>query len=129
MENKYGKESPEVIGYKNKMTDEDMYIDYALESASRLDSLYKAITDWTLEEKKQAKEDMYDSIKLKFTEIEFLSDRYKGFYENLQPNNTYFMSFLRYNSQLDVLEEEFQKNFHGDIKLYLAHLKENYPSL
>jgi predicted aminopeptidase len=129
MEHKYGRNSPEVVAYKNKMTDEEIYINYALESAFRLDSLYKEITDRSLDEKKLAKEAMYDNIKINFTKLEFLSNRYEGFFENLQPNNTYFMSFLRYNSQLDELEEEFQRNFQGDIKLFLVHLKESYPSL
>lgn len=129
MENKYGSNSQEVLNYKYKMKDEEMYIDYALESASRLDSLYKAVKDWSIDEKKRAKEEMYESIKKDFSQLKFLSNRYEGFYENLKPNNTYFMSFLRYNSQLDELEDEFQRDFKGDINLYLAYLKENYPSL
>lgn len=129
MENKYGSNSQEVQDYKNKMKDEEMYIDYALKSASRLDSLYKTMKDWSIAEKKKAKEEMYETIKKDFSQLNFLSNRYEGFYENLKPNNTYFMSFLRYNSQLDELEDEFQKNFQGDIKAYLAHLKARYPSL
>jgi len=129
MENKYGRDSPEVVGYKNKMVDSEMYINYALKSALRLDSLYKEITEWSLSEKKKAKEQMYESVKKNFLKLKFLSNRYEGFFENLQPNNTYFMSFLRYNAQLDELEDDFQKNFQGDIKLYLSKLKERYPSL
>jgi len=129
MENKYGVQSQEVVDFKNKMVDEQVYIDYVLESAARLDSLYNSITEWTLSEKQKAKTEFYQGIKLGFSNLEFLSDRYEGFFDNLQPNNTYFMSFLRYNSQIELFEKEFNEDFQGNIKLYLGHFKKNYPSL
>ena len=72
---------------------------------------------------------MIDAICANIDTVAFRSERYKEVFDNFTPNNTYFMSFLRYNSQLGLLEAELNNKFGGDIKRYLMALKETYPSL
>lgn len=42
------------------------------------------------------------------------------------PNNTFFMSYMRYRGNLDALEKECNQQFGGDIKAYLQYLAEKY---
>ena len=129
MESKYGKGSEKVVDYQNQIIDEEQFKEYILSSATRLDSLYKAIGDRSLEEKKVEKESLITDIKKKYNGLEFLSSRYLNYFDNRQPNNTFFMSFLRYNSQSADLEKELNTSFQGDLKKFLEHLKKTYPSL
>ena len=39
------------------------------------------------------------------------------------------MSYLRYNSQQQVLQDELNLKYKGDLKRYLEYLKSKYPSL
>ena len=129
MEAKYGKESEQVINYKNEIEDEALFKKYILSAASRLDSLYKQINDLPLEEKKAAKSNLIENIKQKYKHLNFLSDLYEGYFDNRDPNNTFFMSYLRYNSQADALKNQLMDRFDGDLRRFLADLKKTYPSL
>ena len=42
------------------------------------------------------------------------------------PNNTFFMSYLRYNKMQNFFEEEFNTTYSGDLKLYLSYLIKEY---
>ena len=55
--------------------------------------------------------------------------KYIDFYHKLKPNNTFFMSYLRYRGDLNLLEEELLNKYQGDIKKMLADYKLKYPSL
>ena len=129
LEGKYGRESAEVSVFKNRLADEERFKNYMLFSAKKLDSLYTAMEDFDLVDKKRLKTEMIDAVRTNIDTVSFQSDRFKGFFEEFTPNNTYFMSFLRYNSQLGLLEEELNNNFGGDLKAYLEWLKKTYPSL
>ena len=129
LEGKYGRESAEVSVFKNRLADEERFKNYMLFSAKKLDSLYTAMEDFDLVDKKRLKTEMIDAVRTNIDTVSFQSDRFKGFFEEFTPNNTYFMSFLRYNSQLGLLEEELNNNFGGDLKRYLEALKKTYPSL
>lgn len=129
LEGKYGRGSAEVNVFKSRLTDEERFKGYMLFAAKKLDSLYTAIEDFELNEKKRLKTEMIDAVRANVDTVTFLSDRYQGYFDEFTPNNTYFMSFLRYNSQLGLLEEELNNNFGGDLKAYLEWLKKTYPSL
>ena len=129
LEGKYGRGSDEVNVFKSTLVDEERFKGYMLFAAKKLDSLYTAMEGFELEEKKRLKTEMIDAVRANVDTVSFQSDRYQGFFEEFTPNNTYFMSFLRYNSQLGLLEEELNNNFGGDLKRYLEALKKTYPSL
>ncbi len=129
MESKYGRVSPRVSGYKNELADEETWKDYILQGAQRLDSLYKEIVDLPTTEKQAAKDSLIADIRRKYNELQFYSPAYEGYFDRRKPNNAFFMSFLRYNSQQDELENELQSKFGGDLKAYLNYLKETHPSL
>ena len=129
LSSKYGEASPEVVQYQSEIEDELMFKNYILQSFKGLDSLYKAMVNLPVGEKKELKKNKIDQIRSDFDTLNFKSEVYKGFFKTYIPNNTFFMSYLRYNSQQQVLEDELNLKFQGDLKRYLEYLKSKYPSL
>ncbi len=129
LEDKYGEAAEEVKAYKAQMADEERFKSYVLVAAKSLEKLYGEFTDETYSEKKALKELMIDDIIANYDTVSFESDRYKQVFAKNRPNNTYFMSFLRYNSQQDILKEELDTRFNGDLKAYMEYLKSKYPSI
>lgn len=129
LENKYGKESEEVENYKNQLVDEVTFKQYMLNAAKKLDGLYKEIIDEPDSIKQRQKAEMIEDIKAGYDTLNFLSNRYSGYFDNFTPNNTFFMSMLRYNAQQDIFRKEMDEKFNGNLKAYLEYLKEKYPSI
>ncbi|MFL5731115.1 MAG: aminopeptidase, partial [Cytophagaceae bacterium] len=44
-------------------------------------------------------------------------------------NNTYFMDYKRYRKDQSFFEKEFITKFKSDFRIYLAYLKDKYPSM
>ena len=129
LENKYGKDSEGVLTYKAQIADEEKFKSYVLNAANGLEELYEELEGESYSEKKKGKTAFIDSIIINYDTVNFQSDRYKEVFARNRPNNTYFMSFLRYNSQQELLKEELNKKFNGDLMAYMAYLKNKYPSL
>ncbi len=49
--------------------------------------------------------------------------------EDRDVNNTFFMSYIRYNGEIEILEEELKTTYDNDIKKLLSDFKERFPSL
>lgn len=127
----YGPEAPQLINYLKDNEDSENFTNHILRGALQLDSLYQSFNESGKEASKaKSKNNMIDKI---FKKIDTLSlhnkERYVSFYEDFEANNTYFMSFLRYKEKQGAFEETLQKQFNGDLKAYLSHLKGIYPSL
>ncbi len=129
LEAKYGKGAPEVNNFLARQADEELFKNYMLLASKQLDSTYVAMAGLEKERKQEIKDQMIEAIRSNIDTVSFQSDRYKGYFEKYEPNNTFFMSFLRYNSVLGLLEEELNANFGGDLKRFLIYLKETYPSV
>lgn len=129
LEDKYGVGSDPVKQFKDGLADEKMFKQYMLDAAQFLDSTYQTNSSAALEVKQQAKDLALEQIRKSYDTLSFKSDRYKGYFENRTPKNTFFMSMLRYNSQQDLLRRELEEEFNGDLLTYLNYLKEKYPSL
>jgi predicted aminopeptidase len=129
LESKYGKQADEVLKYKAEIEDEEMFKSYVLAAAQKLDEVYKEIADAPRQEKRRLKSNAMEAIQSNYDTLNFKSDLYKGYLKRRNPNNTFFMSYLRYNSQQELLESELNLNFRGDLKAYLQYLKSKYPSL
>jgi predicted aminopeptidase len=129
LEAKYGAGAREVEDFKARQADEERFKSYMLLASKKLDSTYTAMSDFEKEKKQILKDEMIASIRANLDTVSFRSDRYTRYFKEYKPNNTFFMSFLRYNSQLGLLEEELNDKFGGDLKKYLIYLKETYPSV
>jgi predicted aminopeptidase len=128
---KYGKESKEYETYIREDRDFIKYINHMMLGISKLDSLYKSLSnDMSLETKTKKKQVLIERIvdsldTLKLSSESKLSVRFK---EKL-PNNAYFMNVIRYQSKQDFFWNEFTTDFRGDIKKYIQHLAKKYPFL
>ncbi|MFY0593808.1 aminopeptidase [Roseivirga sp.] len=129
LEEKYGKDSEEVIGFIASNKDEVLFRTYLLGASQKLDSLYRNMGEIALSEKQTLKDDMIEQIKVDFRQVPFKSKRYMTYFDDFTPNNTFFMSLLRYNSQQDELEAEFRDKYGSDLLAYLEDLKKRFPSL
>ena len=131
LKNKYGARSEELETYRKRWDDRNMMSRHILNGSQYLDSLYKSMTDIQDIELKSNMKD--EAISLVIQSIDTLSlddkERYIRFYSKNRPNNTLFMSYLRYRGDFEVLNQELLTSYEGDIKLLLEDYKKRYPSL
>lgn len=126
---KYGKNSGPYLQFVQEDKEFIQYVDHILRGCDYLDSVYTAITDKTLDEKRAIKE---ASIRMIMQAVDSLSfealvrptDKHTGI-----PNNAYFMSFRRYQSRQDVFWQEWTQDFRGDLKAYIRALAGRHPFL
>lgn len=127
----YGKDSKAYNTFINDDRDYITYVNHILRGTQYLDSLYNTLQDSDPTPvkqrlKSQAIRKIVDNMDtLTLTPGKRPSLRFK---DNL-PNNAYFMSFIHYQSQQDVLMDEWQREFGGDLRRYITFLANKYPFL
>ncbi|NJM24306.1 MAG: aminopeptidase [Bacteroidia bacterium] len=127
----YGEDSKEYNTFVNDDRDYVTYVNHILRGTRYLDSLYntmQAADPPTVKQrlKSEAIRKIVDNMDtLTLTPGKRPSLRFK---DNL-PNNAYFMSFIHYQSQQDVLMDEWHQNFGGDLRQYILFLANKYPFL
>ena len=128
---KYGIGNENLLNYQKAWEDRNKLSEHILRGAVYLDSLYKAMdNDLPVETKLIHKENAINKI---ITSIDTLNlnnkQKYIDYFLKLKPNNTFFMSYLRYRGDLNLLEEALINNYDGDIKKMLNDYKVKFPSL
>ncbi len=128
---KFGEKSKEYKSYISGKKDREKFTDHVLRGAEKLDSLYQSFSPkMDSVQKALSKSELIGQIVSQTDTIEFNSEnRYREYFNDFIPNNTFFMSFLRYRAKINIFEEEFQARFNGDLKSYLEYLKSRYPSM
>lgn len=126
---KYGKNSEPYLQFVREDQEFIHYVDHVLRGCDYLDSVYVAMTDKTLDEKRTLKDaairKIMDAVDtLSFEALVRPTDKHK-----VIPNNAYFMSFRRYQSKQDVFWKEWTQDFKGDLKTYIRVLADRYPFL
>jgi predicted aminopeptidase len=122
----YGDSSIQLSDYLQKQEDEALFGEYMLQSAGRLDSLYRAIRRLDQRKKKMEKERLIQNIVLNINTIPLRRpERYAYFQkkENL-PDNCFFMGYRRYRRQ----QGDFKKQMleaGGNLKAWLEKVKNN----
>jgi len=130
---RYGENSPELQQYLRQRADDDVREEFMLRCSGRLDSLFAA------QEKKQLANDVrlrekYAMYALFVREARALPLADTLFAERLERRlrrggNAILMSFVRYGGKQDDFEKEFNEKFNGDLRKYVAWLREKWPSL
>jgi predicted aminopeptidase len=126
----FGEHSAELKSYQD---DEQYYkrrTTHMLRGAIALDSLYALIQNKSKSEKEKQKQQMIVNIvtsldTLKNSGGEKLSERFK----KQLPNNTLFMSYIRYESRQTDFDEIYQQQFHSDIHKMIEFYRINFPFL
>ena len=118
------------MNYRLEQNDELKYADHILRGADRLDSLYKnnsGLDSVVLAKRK------YDLIRQIVDTMDTLHLTYTyDVQERLKkelPNNTYFMSFIRYREKQQDLDSLFRNTYRGDLRFMISELVKNYPYL
>ncbi|HOS48891.1 MAG TPA: aminopeptidase [Bacteroidia bacterium] len=123
--NKFGKESPQMKEYLDFQADEEIFGDYMITSCLRLDSLYNHLNlkDAT-EVNYRKKYFLIKDIILNINQLPLNNpERYRfKFPGDHLPNNSFFMSFKRYRKKQTDFRQELSKNG-GNIKQWLLHLR------
>jgi predicted aminopeptidase len=131
LKNRFGQNSAELTSYVNSEVDYEKIYRHYLNGARKLDSLYTTMDEsMSVALKSEQKRDMiYDIMKnldtLRFKE----RNPFQWKAENRLPNNTFFMSYLRYRGKMTSFENELEERFGGDLRAYVTYLKGVYPSL
>lgn len=135
LEYNYGIDSPEYNYYTTYMSDKKLFTKHMLRGVQRLDSLYSTFSANLPEDQKVAKKEaiIRDIIHDADT-VHFKNQYYLKVVENLQqnkdlPNNTFFKSYVRYQSEVEEFEKMYEKKFLSNLKNFLVYLRREYPSL
>lgn len=124
---KFGIQSPQLETYHNEQEDYNRYAKHLLGGTKMLDSLYKSIEKLSEAEKENLKYDMIRRIVNSLDTIPFHNIKYKTRFEKEElPNNAYFLSFVRYDSQKEEMKRELNGKFRGQISDYLNFLKSSH---
>lgn len=131
LRHKYGPGSAELVNFVEAEHDNEKIYQHYLKGARKLDSLYKQMdSSMPPEEKQTLKNDLILSIMQNLDTLSFKVRKPLSWQNgNRLPNNTFFMSYLRYRGKLANFEQELQRKFGGDLRAYVTYLKEAYPSL
>lgn len=128
---KYGAESEELKRYQSNMHDRKAFAAHILRGAQYLDRLYTSMEEGLpIQEKTRLKQEAIDRIVQTVDTLQlFRADAYREHLRQRKPNNTYFMSYLRYRGDLEKLEDEYVSKFDSDIRRMLQEYRRRYPTL
>ncbi|MEQ9468589.1 MAG: aminopeptidase [Ekhidna sp.] len=120
---KYGKNSDPLFEYILAEDDSQTFRNQMLLATSKLDSLYQAIADMSDSIKSIRKHILIDQIASSIDTLHFHNPRYYQAFRSGRPNNAYFMSYLRYYSAKDSLENLFANSYESDLKRFIQGMK------
>jgi predicted aminopeptidase len=129
---KFGKNSVEYVTYLAQLKDDSLFRNYILKASEDLQNFYKNTTFQNLPDslKNKRKQEKIRALLLGLLDVPFEQRKYTyKKIQNWQVNNTFFMWYIRYQSQQESFEQALQTQFKGNLKSYLEHLKTQYPSL
>jgi predicted aminopeptidase len=124
---KFGNSSPELDTYNEKLEDHKKFTRYVLYGAARLDSVYDSFTEEMLfEDKLHKKQAAISEFMTGIQRLSFHNEEYQLYFDDFTPDNTFFMSFLRYRGGQEVFENTLQREYNGDLPAYIEALKLEY---
>ncbi|MTI41900.1 aminopeptidase [Fulvivirga lutimaris] len=129
MSEKYGTDSDEMKSYINEENDNKKFIKHMLTGYDILNSLYLSFDGVPDEQKLSKKEEAIKSIINNLDTLKLYNDNRLSNFKGFVPNNTYFMSFKRYQSKQGKLDSLFNKEFDQELVNFIEYLKNKHPYL
>lgn len=127
LSNYFGYHSKEHLEYLKQKEDADMFSGQMLLASRNLDTLYTRIESLDEDLKFKFK---YNRIREIVTSLDTLNFNfpihYKSRFVKKLPNNTYFLSYIRYNSQKEEMRNELKNVFNNNIADYLNAIRERH---
>jgi predicted aminopeptidase len=128
LKSKYGDSSPELTQYLNYKSDEETYGRHIMNGAMQLDSLYTlpSFQMLSLNEKLRLKYDLISKILLAVHRLPLHNKRIyqHDFLNEPLPDNTYFMSYLRYRKKQDVFSKWLMNDYKGLLIEFIRGMKD-----
>ncbi len=129
LQKEYGDSSLVYKQYVQELADEKIFVNHILSGYNALDSLYKSITDDTINEKLAKKNLLIKKIMNELDTLTLSNPEYIESVKGYQPNNTYFMSFQRYQSKQGILDKIYNNEFDKNLINFVLFIKQKHPSL
>ncbi|MEQ9168825.1 MAG: aminopeptidase [Fulvivirga sp.] len=129
MSEKFGADSDEMKNYVNEENDNKKFIRHMLSGYDILDSLYQSFEGVSEERKLRQKDEVIKSIINNLDTLKLYNDNRLSNFKGFVPNNTYFMSFKRYQSKQGKLDSLFNKEFDQELVNFIEYLKNKHPYL
>jgi len=129
MKQKFGNDSQELNRYLDDQYDESIYITHILNGVDTLENLYNSFGELSIENKIKQKNKLIEAVMLSSDTLSLRNADYLTFLKGQIPNNTYFMSFLRYRSKQQALDSIYMDRFDRQIQPFVDDMKTRYPYL
>lgn len=130
LKKKYGENSEQLLKYKSRIKDEEIYTKHVLKKKDELAALYENFPKfYTNTQKDSAKFQQISQFVYSITQLN-LQDKEGYFLRSkraLTERNAFFMDYERYSGNQVEFEKDLNENFNGNLKNYLTHLKQKYP--
>jgi len=126
----FGESSEQLNAYYKELDDELRFADHILRGADRLDSLYRDRAGTDSVRLALKKNEMISEIveTLDTLQLTYTYDVTERLRNNL-PNNTYFMSFIRYRERQQDLDSLYVHRYDADLLRMIKEFKNAYPYL
>jgi hypothetical protein len=96
----------------------------------RFDSLYRHIEDFSIIEKENKKYYFVEKLKSDLRNKKFKNPKYLKFINsNIEVNNAYLLSYRRYSGHQQILRQQLENKYDGDILKMLDFYQKNFDSL
>ncbi len=122
LENKFGKSSPHLQFYQNELYDDSLYIAFMLQTTQTLKNFY-AQKDFQNLDTSSKKAQKASFIQEKIAELEKIKFKQRTYTKEklakMHLNNTFFMWYVRYNSQEAELEKLWQNKYESNLKKFI----------
>ncbi len=131
LEQKYGEDAPQLVQYEQYWHDKKLFTQHVLKTTHMLDSLYTAMDELYEDEVKEILKQQTITSMVNTLDTLGLYNfiGYQRMLQNEDLNNSFFMGYVRYRADLDLLEEELAKKYQGNIKQMLEGYKKIYPTI
>ena len=121
---KYGKNSDAYFEYLLAEEDSHTFREQMLLGTKKLDSLYNSFQNAPDSIKAFQKHLMIDRIISSVDTLHFHNNRYYRVFKKGRPNNAYFMSYLRYYSAKDSLQEILSSEYQNNLPEFILGMKD-----
>jgi predicted aminopeptidase len=124
LSDRYGDSSSELESFETRIQDQKIFTTYVLEGADRLDSLYKSFpAGMSHKSKLDQKRRTIEAFKAEIQELPFQNKMYTDFFNDFTPDNTFFMSYLRYRGGQSGFKKSLRDQYQGNLAEYIRDLK------
>ncbi|MCA6073953.1 aminopeptidase [Fulvivirga sedimenti] len=126
----FGDSSVQVLNYYRELGDEKKFADHILLGADKLDSLYSNLSNLDSASLAVKKTNLIRKVveSVDTLQLTFNYD-IRSRLEAQFPNNTYFMSFIRYRERQQDLDSLFFSRYEGNLRFMISEFIKTYPYL